>query len=79
MPNLESVIHLYTNSMRQIDKHRRKLKRQAQKENRILKKQQHEQMIREANLRHDLEHGPPDKIIEYYKEYIQGTGMRQSR
>jgi len=43
------------------------------------KKVAHEQMIRDANARHDAKFGSNPKIIEYYKDYIQGTGLRQSK
>jgi len=36
-------------------------------------------MIAAANKKHDLEHGINPEIPQYCKEYIQGTGMRQSK
>ena len=53
----------------------RSLKKQKEK----LKKEAHEQMIREANARHDAQFGSNPEIIQYYKEYIQGTGLRQNK
>ena len=53
---------------RSIKKHKEKLKKEA-----------HEQMIREANARHDAQFGSNPEIIQYYKEYIQGTGLRQNK
>lgn len=35
--------------------------------------------IKEGNARHDLQYGSNPAIIEYYKDYIPGTGMRQSK
>lgn len=43
------------------------------------KKLAHEQMIKEANARHDAQYGSEPSIVKYYTEYIQGTGMRQSK
>ena len=43
------------------------------------KKVAHEQMIRDANARHDAQFGSNPKIIEYYTDYIPGTGLRQSK
>lgn len=43
------------------------------------KKIAHEQMIREANARHDAQFGSLPTITDYYKDYIPGTGMRQSK
>jgi hypothetical protein len=43
------------------------------------KKAAKEQMIKQANLRHDAQFGSNPQIVNYYKEYIQGTGMRQSK
>lgn len=43
------------------------------------KKLAHEQMIKEANARHDAQFGSAPDIIQYYTEYIQGTGLRQSK
>ena len=42
-------------------------------------KEDHERMIKEANLKHDIEHGINAVSPNYYKEYIQGTGMRNSK
>ena len=44
-----------------------------------LKKEAHEQMIKEANARHDAQFGENPEIVKYYTEYIQGTGLRQSK
>ena len=44
-----------------------------------LKKEQHEQMIKEANARHDAQFGSEPTITKYYTDYIQGTGLRQSK
>ena len=38
-----------------------------------------EQMIREANARHDAQFGANPTIVNYYKDYIQGTGLRQNK
>ena len=38
-----------------------------------------EQMIKEANARHDAEFGSNPEIVKYYTTYIQGTGLRQSK
>ena len=38
-----------------------------------------ETRIKEGNIRHDLQFSSNPVIVEYYKEYIQGTGMRQSK
>jgi hypothetical protein len=43
------------------------------------KKLDHELMIKEANARHDAQFGSNPVIVDYYKEYIQGTGLRQSK
>jgi hypothetical protein len=43
------------------------------------KKVAHKQMICDANARHDAQFGANPKIVEYYKDYIQGTGLRQSK
>jgi hypothetical protein len=43
------------------------------------KKLDHEKMIKEANARHDAQFGSNPAIIQYYREYIQGTGLRQSK
>jgi hypothetical protein len=54
--------------------HRAKVKKkQAQKQLEL------EARIKEGNLRHDLQYGSNPEIIKYYKTYIQGTGMRQSK
>lgn len=39
----------------------------------------HEQMIKDANARHDAQFGANPTIVKYYKDYIQGTGLRQSK
>lgn len=44
-----------------------------------LKKEQHEKMIKEANARHDAQFGSTPTITKYYTDYIQGTGLRQSK
>ena len=58
--------------MRPADKHNRKQKATE-------KKIAQEQMIKEANARHDVQHGTTPEIINYYTQYIQGTGLRQSK
>ena len=58
--------------MRLADKHKRKQKAAE-------KKIAQEQMIKEANARHDVQHGTNPEIINYYTQYIQGTGLRQSK
>jgi len=42
------------------------------------KKSVKEQMIKEANARHDAEHGINATSQDFYAQYIQGTGLRQS-
>jgi hypothetical protein len=37
------------------------------------------QRIREGNARHDAQFGSNPEIVNYYKDYIQGTGLRQSK
>jgi hypothetical protein len=54
--------------------HRAKVKKKQDQ-----KKLDLEARIKEGNLRHDLQYGSNPEIIEYYKTYIQGTGMRQSK
>lgn len=54
--------------------HRSIKKQQAAK-----KKADHERMIKEANSRHDAQFGSKPNIVQYYTEYIQGTGLRQSK
>ncbi len=54
-------------------------RRGLKKQKAAAKKAAHEQMIREANARHDAQFGSNPEIVEYYKHYIQGTGLRQSR
>jgi hypothetical protein len=49
------------------------------KQKAIEKKLAQEQMIREANARHDAQYGKNPVIVQYYKDYIQGTGLRQSK
>ncbi len=61
--------------MGKISHQRRALKKQKAE----AKKAAHEQMIRDANARHDAQFGSAPKITEYYKDYIQGTGLRQSK
>jgi hypothetical protein len=58
--------------MRQADKHRRKQKAAE-------KKAAHEQMIKDANAKHDIQFGSNPELTKYYTEYIQGTGLRQSK
>jgi hypothetical protein len=53
----------------------RAMKKQKEK----LKKEAHEQMIKDANARHDAQFGNNPEIVKYYTEYIPGTGMRQSK
>lgn len=53
----------------------RAIKKQKEK----LKKEAHEQMIKEANERHDAQFGKNPEIVKYYTKYIQGTGLRQSK
>lgn len=53
----------------------RSLKKQKQKE----KKAQFEQIVREANARHDAQFGENPQKVNYYTKYIQGTGLRQSK
>ena len=43
------------------------------------KKVDHALMIKEANARHDAQFGSNPQIVQYYTEYIQGTGLRQSK
>ena len=58
--------------MRLADKHKHKQKAAE-------KKIAQEQMIKEANARYDAQHGSNPEIINYYTQYIQGTGLRQSK
>lgn len=51
------------------------LKKQRAKAQKLAK----EQMIKDANARHDAEFGSNPKIVKYYTDYIQGTGLRQSK
>jgi hypothetical protein len=37
------------------------------------------QRIKEGNARHDAQFGSNPEIIEYYKDYVQGTGLRQNK
>ena len=53
--------------------------RRALKKQKLAKKKlDHEQMIKGANARHDLQFGSNPTIIQYYTEYIQGPGLRHS-
>jgi hypothetical protein len=52
--------------------HRRLAKRKKEKEAK-------EQMIKDANIKHDIEHNLNAVSSNYDKEYIQGTGMRNSK
>jgi len=49
------------------------------KQKQAAKKAAKEQMIREANARHDAQYGPNPTVVKYYTRYIQGTGLRQSK
>jgi len=38
-----------------------------------------EQRIKEGNARHDAQFGSNPTITKFYKDYIPGTGLRQSK
>lgn len=61
--------------MGKISPGRRGIKKKIAKQKRL----DHELMIKEANARHDAQFGSNPVILEYYKDYIQGTGLRQSK
>jgi hypothetical protein len=57
----------------------RAMKKKKREEKQAQRKLDLETRIKEGNLRHDLQYGSNPVIIEYYKDYIQGTGLRQSK
>lgn len=57
----------------------KKNKKNRNKKNTTMTPEAREQMILEANARHDAQYGSNPEIVKYYTDYIPGTGLRQSK